>query len=485
VSKPNPQKKGYIMKVSHKETIIESKAMAQLCSYLANRSESWETEGRLPDLEMFEKGLHACMMELERELVAQELSRYDVKAEAVEVEGTIYKWEMSSPEAYHSAAGEIRVERQLYRPAGRSTKSICPLEMRSGIVMGVMTPRAARQSAYAMAHLPTATVEKLFEEIGNMEPSRSTLGKLPAELSQKWETNREEWEKELRGMEVIPREAAVLVISQDGVMTPMKDGNRAGKRSQEDKQPTGPSGYKEVGCGTVTLYDDEGTRLQTVRYGRMPEKNKATLHSQLEAECQSILPLRPDLKVVKLADGAKDNWQSLGSLDFGLDPNSTPVEETDIVDFFHAAEHLKEGCDAIWGKASVKTKAEFERLRILLKEADDGVKKVINVFRYRLGRVSAPTRKETICKQLTYFRNQRHRMNYAEYLRQGLPIGSGVVEAACKTLVTQRMKCSGMAWKQTGGQAILTLRSLIQSERWDNAWHSLKCAFCTPVTICA
>lgn len=473
------------MKVSHKETIIESNAIAKLCNYLDERKVSWENQEGAPDLETFEKGLHERVMEIERELVAKELSQYDVTAEAVEVEGVRYKKEMSSPKSYHCAAGEIQVERHLYRPSGRGTKSICPLEMRSGIVKGLMTPSAARQSAFAMAHLPAGTVEKLFAEIGNLTPSRSTLGKIPQELSQVWETNREEWERELRQIEVIPQEAAVLVVSQDGVMTPMKDGNRAEKRSQKDKQPTGPSGYKEVGCGTVTLYDDEGTRLQTVRYGRMPEKNKATLHSQIEAECQNILPARPDLTVVKLADGAKDNWTSLGTLDFALDPDSAPINEVEIVDFFHGAEHLKEGCDAIWGKASVETKAEFERLRILLKEADDGVKKVINVFRYHIGKASSPYRKKTIREQLTYFRNQGHRMRYAEYLRLGLPIASGVVEAACKTLVTQRMKCSGMAWKQDGGQAILTLRSLIQSDRWQSAWQSLKCAFCTPVSICS
>ncbi|NES87375.1 MAG: hypothetical protein F6K10_42020 [Moorea sp. SIO2B7] len=268
-------------------------------------------------------------------------------------------------------------------------------------------------------------------------------------------------------------------------MTPMKDGNREAKRTQPDKQPQGPSGYREVGCGTVTLYDTEKTRLQTVRYGRMPEKNKVTLHEQLEAECQSILHLRPDLTVVMLADGAKDNWQSLGTLDFGLAPDIPPPKVVNIVDFFHGAEHLKEGCDAIWGKASVETKAQFERLRILLKEDPKGVNKVINVLRYHVGRIKAPTRKKRIRKQLTYFRNQRHRMRYADYLQQGLPIASGVVEAACKTLVTQRMKCSGMAWKQAGGQAILTLRSLIQSDRWQRGWNLIKCAFCTPVTICA
>jgi len=61
-------------------------------------------------------------------------------------------------------------------------------------------------------------------------------------------------------------------------------------------------------------------------------------------------------------------------------------------------------------------------------------------------------------------------MRYAALLKKNLPIGSGVVEAACKTLVTERMKRSGMAWRKKGGQAILTLRSLMQSDRWDRGW---------------
>ena len=74
-------------------------------------------------------------------------------------------------------------------------------------------------------------------------------------------------------------------------------------------------------------------------------------------------------------------------------------------------------------------------------------------------------------------------MQYAQYLREGLPIASGVIEAACKTLVTQRMKQSGMAWRQAGGQAVLTLRSLIQSNRWQQAWALLHAYFCKPVKI--
>ncbi len=70
-------------------------------------------------------------------------------------------------------------------------------------------------------------------------------------------------------------------------------------------------------------------------------------------------------------------------------------------------------------------------------------------------------------------------------MRQNLPIASGVIEAACKTLVTQRLKRSGMAWTPAGGQAILTLRSLIQSQRWSRAWNLLAAEYRQTVTILA
>ncbi|MBK8943584.1 MAG: hypothetical protein IPM79_39820 [Polyangiaceae bacterium] len=74
-------------------------------------------------------------------------------------------------------------------------------------------------------------------------------------------------------------------------------------------------------------------------------------------------------------------------------------------------------------------------------------------------------------------------MRYAELREQGLPIGTGVTEAACKTLVTQRMKQSGMRWGKEGGQAILNLRGWVQSERFDHAWAMLAAAYRTEVTL--
>jgi hypothetical protein len=112
-----------------------------------------------------------------------------------------------------------------------------------------------------------------------------------------------------------------------------------------------------------------------------------------------------------------------------------------------------------------------------------GVDRTIRMLKYHRGRAQGNRRKR-LETQLTYFRNQHQRMHYAEYLRQGLPIASGVIEASCKTLVSQRMKQSGMAWTQTGGQAILTLRSVIQSDRWHPAWELLRSDFRKTVTVC-
>ena len=91
-------------------------------------------------------------------------------------------------------------------------------------------------------------------------------------------------------------------------------------------------------------------------------------------------------------------------------------------------------------------------------------------------------RRKKIARELKYFRRNRHRMRYAALKEQGLPIGSGVTEAACKTLATQRMKRSGMRWGEQGGQAILSFRALVQSNRFERAWTLLAHTYKAEVT---
>jgi hypothetical protein len=455
-------------------------AWTALEQLVMNRAKQWESKETVPEFAAFEYELHEQIKKLERELLAAELAHYDVAVKEIEVEGKLYRRVMLSGTNYQTAAGEVRVERHLYRRVGAEhERCICPLELRAGII-GSATPRATRQMNFAMAHLPSRTAAELFREMGGMQPSHTTLDQQAKLVGERWELNRQGWETALRQPEIVPVAATVLSLSLDGVMAPIRQADGTRKKAAVGKQSSGPRGYREIGCGSVALYDQEGQRLTTVRYGRMPEHKKATLRQQLTAECEHILRQAPDLKVVKLADGAADNWDYLSQLELGVSP--TEGQQIEIVDFCHAADHLKRGCEAIWPHEPDRSKAKFETLRTTLKEVEGGADKVIRSFRSYLGRLSKKN-KAALQTELTYFLNQRPRMDYASYLKQGLPIASGVIEATCKTLVTQRMKCSGMRWGMAGGQAILSLRSLIQSDRWPQAWPLIQAEFRKPVSI--
>jgi hypothetical protein len=448
----------------------DTHAMDQLQDFLRQRRAAHEP---IENLDAFEQELHRFFVAAEREALGQELSRFDLDVPAIEVEGKRYHRVLRCATTYTSAVGPVRVERSLYRhPQGGH--AVCPLELRAGIIEGSWTPLAAKQATWVVAHLTPKEGEELFELLGNMTPSKSTLDRLPKALSVHWERQRPQLEATLRQQEAIPPEAVAMAVSLDGVMAPMKDGERQAKRRQalaKGQSPSGPAGYQEVGCATVSYYDRTGERLCTRRMARMPEGNKATLKSQLTAEVMRALIQRPDLRVVKVADGAPDNWSYLGEmLPFGAE----------VLDFYHAAEHLGAALGAAYGEGTPTYQERVETLSEVLRDAPEGVDTVIGAL-CRL-RTRYPHR-QAIHKALAYFREHRHRMRYGNLRAQNLPIGSGVVEAACKTLVSQRLKRSGMRWRTAGGQAILTFRALCQSERFERAWPLLGATYKRSVTL--
>ena len=210
----------------------------------------------------------------------------------------------------------------------------------------------------------------------------------------------------------------------------------------------------------------------------MPESKKPTLQEQLLAEASSYLQADPIEILVLQSDGALDNWRILDSIEDSLREQGILSETTQvfrIADFFHACEHLKKALDLYYGKNSAKSLAKWVELRTKLLENDDGVDVIVRRLTYFRNRTSKRSfRRKKLTTELRYFRNRIDMMRYAEFVRKGLPIGTGVTEAACKTLVTQRMKRSGMRWTISGGQGVLTLRSLLQSNRWDSGWTLLK-----------
>jgi hypothetical protein len=436
-------------------------AMDNLQEFIARRRAS---RNPVENMEEFEKELHALFAAAECEFIAEELARLDIDVPEVVVKDERYKRAIRCEDTYFSASGPVRVMRTLYRKSSKEGPCVCPLELRAGIVEGRWTPLAARQATWAVAHLTPYEAEELFRQFGGMRPSRSSLDRLPKQLSNGWEEQREAFEEALRVQEKIPEDAVSMAVSLDGVMVPMRDGDRAGKRArskEQGRQTRGPAGHQEAGCATVSFYNQDGERLSTVRMARMPQNKKATLKEMLRQEIELAMFERPDLTVVKVADGARDNWNFLSEV---------LPSAYEVIDFYHATEHLRAAYIAAYGESSPKGRAQYEKYRRILRDEVDGVHSVIRTLRYLQGRFP---RRGTIKKELKYFQRYKNRMKYAYLLERGLPIGSGVVEAACKTLVTRRLKCSGMRWEHWGGQAVLTFRSLIQSDRFGRAWQLL------------
>lgn len=459
-------------------------SLSKLCDFVAERAKE---PGCFED---YERDLGSRVRAVENELKAVQLARYDIDAKAIWVDGQ--EWTLclrKEPKQYLSASGPITVARNLFRPVGGG-KAVCALDLRAGIVAGLCTPVLARQVSYAMGHMTSAETAALFVEFGVAGPSSSTCDRIPKVVSVAWEKNRTEWEGELREGETIPGDAAILAASVDGVMVADKQAQQKAKVERDEREkslgkPTGgPAGYREVGCGTVTLYaeaedprssdPDERSprRISTVRYARAPEYKKKTLTEQIDAEVEAIVGARGDLVLVALADGAEENWRYFDG--------PTWVNAIKIVDIGHACEHLKDGLAAVYGADNIRGRAEYERLKVILRDESGGVDEVIGQFKRLERRLREKQRTkagELLRKERTYFENQRERMSYADYQARGLPIGSGVVEAACKTLATQRMKRSGMSWGE-GKQPILTIRSLQQSDRWSRAWKFVAKSFC-------
>jgi len=157
-------------------------------------------------------------------------------------------------------------------------------------------------------------------------------------------------------------------------------------------------------------------------------------------------------EVVTLGDGASWIWKSF-SYHY---PNAVQ-----ILDFYHASEHLHEVARAWYGDGTTRQKNWVEARRVDL--LSDSVETAIRSM--RSWHPTDPEAKEIRRKNLAYFETNKERMRYATFQAQGYHIGSGLVESACKMVVGQRLKQSGMRWSETGAEQIMQLRAYLLSHR--------------------
>ncbi len=256
--------------------------------------------------------------------------------------------------------------------------------------------------------------------------------------------------------EEIKATSLTLLVEVDGVMVHEVDGNwhevkcglaaPLGPKTREDKQ-TGRTTLvmgKPSYCAGTESAEDFWYRLYV-------EACRCGLGGELVAQ------------VVVLGDGADWIWRHASAfLAIGK------VEIVEIVDIYHALEHLARLANAVWGQGTAAAEAWTGRMRERL--AREGAAAALAAMRALEPENEAAANE--VRKAIAYFTEHKERMDYPRFIAQTLPIGSGAIESTCKTLIQKREKGAGMRWTQEGAQSIAPLRAVQRSGRWESFWKT-------------
>lgn len=255
-------------------------------------------------------------------------------------------------------------------------------------------------------------------------------------------------------------DAAVLYVSADATGVPMRKEELVGRAG---KQPDGSAKTRSAYLGCVF------TQHQTDEKGHPVRDYESTTYVSNLGPLEDFGPLlRQEAirrgmgqapEVVVLIDGAP-GLENMGRLNF--------PDALQIVDFYHAAEHASKVVEALLGS---KDHPEYQarRSRWVRRLLGNGVENLIKETRQEC---TGKPQAQAVEDQLDYFVNNLERMKYRTFRRQGLFIGSGVIEAGCKTVIGSRCKQSGMFWGEVGAENILALRCIHSSRRLEDFWKA-------------
>ena len=263
-------------------------------------------------------------------------------------------------------------------------------------------------------------------------------------------------EEPVRSEKTIP----LLYISYDGTGVPMTEEELRGRPG---KQANGSSKTREAKLGCVftqTRTDAKGFPVRdpdsTSFVGAIESSENFGWRIYGEAARRGLPKAQ---RVIVLVDGAK--WiKNLAQMHFS--------EETFIIDLYHARQHVSELCKDLFARN--EKKIGEQRIRWWTDLDAGKVEKIIRQAQQLLPQEAEAKKKAET--HIHYLERNKEYMRYAEFRAQGLFVGSGVVEAGCKTLIGQRLKQSGMEWSVRGANAIISLRCMIKSDRFEDYWES-------------
>lgn len=360
--------------------------------------------------------------------------------------------------------GKVKVRRAYYYDRG-SRAGYCPKDKAFDIEGTSFSPGVRRIMGRVGAYRPFKLGHEDIKEMVGIEVTAKEIERMSNELGADMDAFMAQPVKPLSADNVVPvKTIPKIYVCMDGTGVPMVKSevtNRAGKSAD------GQAKTREVKLGCVftqTTVDKEGRPVRdndsTSYVGAIETAEEFGRRLYGEANRRSIDSAKT---VCVIGDGATWIWNIAEEHFHGA---------IQIIDLYHAREHYWNVAKAVFGNNIDKMNRWSEKRR---KELDNGeVHKVIKA----IGRIAPFTEhgKEVCEKEISYFQNNTKRMRYNEFRKQGLFVGSGVLEAGCKTVIGQRLKQSGMHWSLKGANNIIVLRCCLFSNRWEDFWENRLCA---------
>lgn len=402
---------------------------------------------------------------VEREAHAVRLAALDIDAPHVTIGGKPFRRVMrDEPGPFHTLAGSVRVKRTLYRERGsRSGKTVDPVSLRAGVVGLGWLPKTAQAMAYECQRGPSREAATATEQHGRLPYSRTSFERVTHEVGEQYEANRSRIEEVLIAELSPPESAHSISVSLDRVSVPMEESRKKPVGRPRKKAPKRPVErvFRMAYCATVTVHDSDGEALLTLRYGRMPGGDADSLCEAIADDVAALLSKREDLAVMLLCDGAPEMWNRLQA-HINAESIGKPVHE--LVDFWHQLEKLEAAAKVI---QPAGTDDITRRWRMRLLNASGAAKDILDELQASGKERVTLNGEQPVHQAITYLTNHADHFDYAGARRKGLPIGSGNVEATCKSLFEVRFKRSGSRWKDPTGAHVADLRALALSDRWN------------------
>jgi hypothetical protein len=378
-----------------------------------------------------------------------------------------YRRHKKTPNTLGTLFGPVVLRRTVYECLELGEPCVWPLELRLGVVAGLATPALAERVGRWSADHEQAAVRGLLRaghgvswSVGSV---RKVAGAVRDGVAGPGEHARVDRLVELldQAQRSPGKHRPTLGCGRDGVMVPI--------RGQD---------YREAAAGTVSVHDRRGKRLGTVYLGQMPEPGQHRLTAQMAAMLTAVLAAWHARggacpRLAYLSDGGHHPQEFFRRVLSRLaDPwrpgCSLPWQWT--LDFYHACTHLRTVAESLFGESPL-ARAWYRRMRHWLRDRAGGVANILRSASQQENRRKVTRgRRREYGTAYRYLRRHARWMNYAACKNVRLPIGSGVTEAACKTVFAQRLKRSGMTWGIAGGQVIVDLRVLVLSGVWEQAY---------------